>query len=521
MGKKNKKSQRYDDDDLLLGSPSSNAAHDNDNNVGTVDDDVAPTDATDAENTSSPSPVIKESKKTKKKAKDEAITIDLIRLEETMNDILRRYGGNYQSEDWLYRTLEKNMHLPKHSLRQSLEPEILDEILERVQDDVQQILDKEQCIEMNKAKRWEDLLEEMYVKPNLNDEDEATLRREAHSAGIADPNAAVAMVASKIQRRIDEKSDGIDGEDEREQQPGDVSETLSVSILLMLQPCIQQPSSQHSSLGKLFWIIRQYTCLLLYTILTLIFGNEAKIQANRTWEKLHLPSIKAAQLAQEREEDDRMLRENTHLWSNEQRCWIKRNATYSPPSAESIEAQDPLPATIRYNDTRKQWERWSKNLTTRTKAMKQAAAAGLSTSFTKGTFVGCRAGEGWATAPDQPEVESDQIANYDIHFFVCLPTKNGEILEVTDVTTWVAKTLLTRDAAHELDAMDSGKELFSVDVSTLLKKGAKKGKGGKNNKNGQKKGKRNEGEEEDETICVARKGVGCSARVSERYLDRM
>ena len=203
-----------------------------------------------------------------------------------------------------------------------------------------------------------------------------------------------------------------------------------------------------------------------------------------------------------------------------------------------LHIQVPSPPTIRYNTTRKTWERWQKNLTTRTKAMKQAAAIGkVAPPFTRGTFVPVRIGEGWASAPDQAEVDNEQIISGGVRFFVCLPMKQQQqqqqqgtssekqqLLEVVDVTTWVTKSLLSKEVAREVGAVDSGKELFSLDVTSLLigKKGGKKGNKNSNNNRGPKTKQTKEnikGDEEDE--IRARKGVGYTARVNEKYMDRM
>ena len=109
--------------------------------------------------------------------------------------------------------------------------------------------------------------------------------------------------------------------------------------------------------------------------------------------------------------------------------------------------------------------------------MKQTAAMGkVAPPFTRGTFVPVRIGEGWASAPDQAEVDNEQIISGGIRFFVCLPMKQQQstisekqqLLEVVDVTTWVSKTLLSKEVAREVGTVDSGKELFSLDVSSLL-----------------------------------------------------
>jgi len=228
--------------------------------------------------------------------------------------------------------------------------------------------------------------------------------------------------------------------------------------------------------------------------MSLILGEQASTKADQIWEKIHLPQLKAAQLAQEIENDNTMLQNNNHLWSNEQQTWIEKDKVYHPAAHTST-----IPPTIRYNTTRKSWERWQKNLTTRTKAMKQAAAIGkVAPPFTRGTFVPVRVGEGWASAPDQAEVDSEQIVSGGVRFFVCLPMKQQQkqqqqqqqqqqqstvsekqqLLEVVDVTTWVSKSLLSKEVAREVGAVDSGKELFSLDVSSLLLIGKKK-KGGK------------------------------------------
>ena len=75
-----------------------------------------------------------------------------------------------------------------------------------------------------------------------------------------------------------------------------------------------------------------------------------------------------------------------------------------------------------------------------------------------------------------------------------------------------------------MGAVDSGKELFSLDVSSLRigKKGGKKGNKNSNNNRGKKnqsKDGNNKDNEEDE--AAARKGVGYTARVNDKYMDRM
>mmetsp|Transcript_24752 Transcript_24752/g.52509 ORF Transcript_24752/g.52509 Transcript_24752/m.52509 type:complete len:534 (+) Transcript_24752:128-1729(+) len=524
MGKKNKgkKSRHYDDDDLL-GPPSPAIDQEDEMQGGDIHDGIV----SDTENASSP----KTGKKKKEKGggagttQKKAINIDLVQLEENMTDILRNHDG--QSDDWLYRTIEKNMHLPKHSLKQNLEPHVFDEMLERVR----QTLEEEFEEEEDKRKLWDCLVAEMCSRSELTAKDEAKLRIDAEGVGI-DPEEAVDMVLGSIRDRVKKQQNDTDGstEDEggtkEESKEGDLASldaknaSLPVSILLALQPYTQQSSTNDcGTIVKPFFTLRQYACILLNAVLSLLFGEQAKDHANLIYEKLHLPALKAAQFAKEKEEDAQMLQENTHLWSNQQSCWVKKDSTHSHSSSEST-----TPPTIRWNAARKQWERWSKNLKTRTKAMKQAEAAGISTAFTKGTFVTVRAGEGWATAPEQPEVEKEQIAIGGIRFFACIPETTSGELEVADVTSWATKTLLTKEAARELEAVDSGRELFSFDVSSLLlekKDAGKKKAKGKNTKRKKQGEEETLGEEEKEEHSVVRKGIGCTAKVSEKYLDRL
>ena len=106
-------------------------------------------------------------------------------------------------------------------------------------------------------------------------------------------------------------------------------------------------------------------------------------------------------------------------------------------------------------------------------------------------------------------------------------SEKQQLSEVVDVTTWVSKTLLSKEVAREVGAVDSGKELFSLDVTSLLigKKGGKKGNKKSNNNRGPKKNQskdeNNKDDEEDEDEISARKGVGYTARVNDKYMDRM
>jgi len=321
------------------------------------------------------------------------------------------------------------MHLPKHSLKSNLDPDILDDMLSRVENEVQTKLDVRYDEDMKNKSKFDVLLAEISSKKSeLSSVDEATLREQAVLVRWDDE------VIDTVREAISSASNDTDEVDEQQlDSVGNYS--MSVSILLALLPYIQQSSTHQSS----FYFIVRYISLVLYTMLSLILGEQASTKADQIWEKIHLPQLKAAQLAQERENDNTMLQNNNHLWSNEQQTWIEKDKIYHPAAHAST-----IPSTIRYNTTRKAWERWQKNLTTRTKAMKQSAAIGkVAPPFTKGTFVPVRVGEGWdrhslkehsyqfvlgkdglwASAPDQAEVDNEQIISCGVRFFVCLPMK--------------------------------------------------------------------------------------------------
>lgn len=522
MGRKNRKSRRRDDDDDdLLGPPSPPSAPPDDApsppRDGAPDAGAAIDAAAQRSGKGGAAP----------KPKGDVVDVDPARVEAAMADALRGSDGN-RSEDWLVRTVEKNLRLPKHSLRRSVAPDVLGEMIARVEE----VLDREAAEEAGRRERWDVLVEGVTRgKAELGAEDEARLREGARAMGI-DADEAVAAVAESIREAAKKKKDGEaaeggDGSDpDCERTPGDSdgfdaeNASLSVSILLALQPRPDRSAPQ-SILGRPFSVLRQLVCTVLFATLSLLLGRKARADADRLYERLHLPAIKAAQLDKEREEDLRMLKSNTHLWSDERNCWMEKDATYAS-------ATDPTPPTIRWNEAQRRWERWSKNLKTRTKAMKLAEAAGVSPpAFLRGTFVPVRAGEGWASAPGQPEEEKERISVGNVRFFVCLPATTtdgadgGRSLEVADVTSWATGTLLTKEAARELEAVDSGRELFSLDVSTLLPNGKGGRKGTTKSRKKKKQGKDETGQEEGAGNSVAGKGVGRTARVSERYLDKL
>lgn len=493
MGKKNKnkKADRYGDDDIFGGPLLTSQEADPHKEEDAAAITKASAVETDVEDTAPPPRSVNSETQGNAKQNVVAVNIDLVKLEETINDIMRNHSG--KSDEWLYRTTEKNMRLPKHSLKRNVEPAILERIVARIQ----QTLDQEDDENESKKRRWDTLVKEMTKKSELTEKDKAKLRADAQEVGL-DQEEAVAMVAETIR-----KATAREGE-HHEQAPIGTggcdakNASLPVSILLYLHP---HTETSDSLLGKAL----HYVLFLLYTLGSILFGHQAKTQAKKLYDSIHLPAIKAAQEAKEKEEDEYMLQTNTHLWSNEKCCWIEKDATYSYPTSAA-------PPTIRCNGVK--WERWSKNLKTRTKAMKVAEAQGIPMpAFTRGAFVPVHEGEGWATAPAEPEVESDRIASAGIRFLACLPSAGGEGMpsDVVDVTSWAVKSLLPKEAARKLAVIDSGRELFSFKIGKRRK--AKIDRKKRENK------AHNEGEEGEN--MADRKGVGFTANISKKYVDQM
>jgi hypothetical protein len=271
-----------------------------------------------------------------------------------MLELLSNYPN--RPDDWLYRTIEKNMKLPKHSLSKSLEPHILEQMRWRVEE----IIDKEEA-EAELPKDEDHDRENIDHHPAISALDEAKLRAEARMSGV-DPDEAVDSMKAV------EDDDANDTDIHTKQQPqlGEAelqslqnNKSFGVSVLLLLRPYTEYYPSDKAP--RIFLILRQYLCIILCQVFAIVFGRHAKQQATLLWEKVHLPKIEAELLVKEREEDLQMLKNNAHLWSDEQECWIEKDAVFC---ADKIQT---LPVTIRYNQARKQWERWSKNLTTRTK----------------------------------------------------------------------------------------------------------------------------------------------------------
>jgi hypothetical protein len=347
MGKKNKKSRQYDDDDLLGGPLLTSAAAESDNEA--------------------------------KEQQQRTTNIDLVILEDQMLELLRNYPN--RPDDWLYRTLEKNMKLPKHSLSNSLEPHILEQMRWRVEE----MIDKEEADQAELPEEDEDRdNENIDHHPAISALDVAKLRAEARMAG-ADPDEAVDSMKAVVE---DDDANGTDIHTKQQPHLGEAelqslqnNKSFGVSVLLLLRPYTENYPSDKALVTRIFLLLRQCLSIILCQVFEIVFGRQAKQQATMLWEKVHLPKIEAELLVKEREEDLQMLKNNAHLWSDEQECWIEKDAVFS---ADRIQT---LPVTIRYNQARKQWERWSKNLTTRTKKHAEGS------SLKKGTFLAVREGE--------------------------------------------------------------------------------------------------------------------------------
>jgi len=196
--------------------------------------------------------------------------------------------------------------------------DILEGMISRVENEVQTKLDLRYDEDMKNRSKFDVLLAEISSKKSeLSSVDEATLREQAVLVRWDDE------VIDTVREAISSASNDTDEVDEQQLDSVD-NYSMSVSILLALQPYIQQSSTHQSS----FYFIVRYISLVLYTMLSLILGEQASTKADQIWEKIHLPQLKAAQLAQEIENDNTMLQNNNHLWSNKQQTWIEKDKVY-------------------------------------------------------------------------------------------------------------------------------------------------------------------------------------------------
>ena len=204
-------------------------------------------------------------------------------------------------------------------------------MLSRVENEVQTKLDMRYDEDMKNKSKFDVLLAEISSKKSeLSSVDESTLREQAILVRL-DPDEVI----DTVREAISSASNYIDEVDEQQLDSVD-NYSMSVSILLALQPYIHQQSSTRQSS---FYFIVRYISLVLYKVLSLILGEQASTKADQIWEKIHLPQLKAAQLAQEVENDNTMLQNNNHLWSTEQQTWIEKDkvsfaAITLPPSEE-------------------------------------------------------------------------------------------------------------------------------------------------------------------------------------------
>ena len=297
MGKKNKKSRQYDDDDLL-GGPllTSAAAASDDDDKQEFDMDTTHVDD-------------KLSSSKAKEQQQRTTNIDLVILEDQMLELLRNYPN--RPDDWLYRTIEKNMRLPKHSLSKSLESHILDQMRWRVE----VMIDKEEA--EADSLEVEDRDNENIDHSTISALDEAKLRAEARMSGV-DPDEVVDSMKAVVED-VDAKETDIHTKHQphlgaEKLQSLQENKSFGVSVLLVLRTYTENyPSDEAMVVTRIFLLLRQYFCIILCQVFELVFGRQAKQQATLLWEKVHLPKIEAELLVKEREEDLRMLKNNAHL----------------------------------------------------------------------------------------------------------------------------------------------------------------------------------------------------------------
>ena len=237
MGKKNKKSRQYDDDDLLGGPLLTSAAAASDND----DDDK----------------LLSSSNAAKKQQR--TTNIDLVVLEDQMLELLRNYPN--RPDDWLYRTIEKNMRLPKHSLSKSLEPHIIDQMRWRVEE----MIDKEEA-EAELPEEDEDRDNENIDHATISALDVAKLRAEARMAGV-DPDEAVDSMKAVVE---DDDANGTDIHTKQQPHLGEAelqslqnNKSFGVPVLLLLRAYTENYPSDKALVTRIFLLLRQCLCIIL------------------------------------------------------------------------------------------------------------------------------------------------------------------------------------------------------------------------------------------------------------------
>jgi hypothetical protein len=160
----------------------------------------------------------------------------------------------------------------------------------RVENEVQTKLDIRYDEDMKNKSKFDVLLAEISSKSELSSVDEVTLKEQAILVRL-DPDEVI----DTVREAISSASNDTNNEDEQQLDSVD-NYSMSVSILLALQPYIQKSSTHQSS----FYFIVCYISLVLYKVLSLILGEQASTKADQIWEKIHLPQLKAERATSKR-----------------------------------------------------------------------------------------------------------------------------------------------------------------------------------------------------------------------------
>ena len=155
--------------------------------------------------------------------------------------------------------------------------------------------------------------------------------------------------------------------------------------------------------------------------------------------------------------------------------WVARGAPCARDDGDAV-------ASLRFNAERACWERWYKNLATKTKADKSptkkkragdddddAPAAGAGAAARAGgMWVRAKAWEGWASAPAKLTTDDEFVGDSDVQFFVCVPASAIDPSAaaadeaVFECTAWVESHLMLRDAARGLGMVDVQKPVLEL-----------------------------------------------------------
>jgi len=357
-------------------------------------------------------------------------------LEKTIKPIYKQLLQDYpdKSNDWYERTLEKNLKLKKKSLMSH--GDALVEMRYQLEEELDQEAEEEEEGQVDKDEKEE---EEERQKA-----EEARARAEARVMGTT---------TQKNKKTIEKKE-----EEEKEETKSTTSnlpnnvpkEDLSPFSKLLLSLYPYGTSSNTTPPPPTAFAIL-YT--VLFYILSLISSSTTLQQVEAIYEQDAPNRIAAAEeaeaqrLEQEEVEDDE--KRHDHLWSPDHKNgggkWIPINAIYNPPSSDNKEEEEEEEELKHIKYERGRWERWAKNLKTKTKK-----------GGPKGSWVLIKVGDGWSSAPLKLETPNENLTDSDIRFYGCIAKH-----QVIDCTDWVVNTLVTKSSARALGVVDNGRVLFT------------------------------------------------------------